>query len=521
MIGEDLTKSLALWRCLVDPAAGLRGCVPKGRAPVPVVDGPGLSKGHICANTPQKDSEQPSPPFRLEWFQGAGLARVVTPWKGEVRPDLEGKRGTVKGMSAKSCSRARQALAAIPDSAILAAYLVTLTYPGLQNPEAVPDVAEWKLYKKQRKRFCDELLRRWGAGAFWSLEFQKRGAPHYHLIVFGIPPESYGEFIAWVAAVWNRIIKGGSDHLKAGTRVEVPKSAAGARGYLTQYMTKADQRLEETEVGRYWGLSNRAAIPTAPLRVEELTERGAIVAARVARKYVQAKRKASAWERLRRRAVELGASQPWGWWVSMCSPVEFRAIVEQVRQRPNEHPAIIKGNFPTDGGLVQLSRVSVFLTIAIAQGGKFRLPRRYKCRQNSTVNLFGLADAIAGPLLTLARQQNETTQETDFPTSAQNHPRRSRRASQAAPSRIHDGDGSRSHHGRDGGRSGNSLREVRGLVEDDGALPFSQDDGRAGRGGENDCGSDFSDNGGSGRQLRSRSRVYVLDAIPRRFGDPF
>jgi hypothetical protein len=96
-------------------------------------------------------------------------------------------------------------------------------------------------------------LRRKDIKFTWVLEFQSRGAPHYHLIV--------SDFIHKydLSQVWYRIV-GSEDekHLKAGTKIEAIKSKAHLCGYLSNYINKLDQKTPPTgfeNVGRFWGAS--------------------------------------------------------------------------------------------------------------------------------------------------------------------------------------------------------------------------------------------------------------------------
>lgn len=85
----------------------------------------------------------------------------------------------------------------------------------------------------------------------WILEFQKRGAPHFHLFT-----EGYLHFLE-VREAWYRIVGSGDPkHLEAGTRVEelVKKHAAGA--YAAKYASKHAQKEVPEDfrnVGRFWG----------------------------------------------------------------------------------------------------------------------------------------------------------------------------------------------------------------------------------------------------------------------------
>lgn len=127
--------------------------------------------------------------------------------------------------------------------------MVTLTYPG--KAWLVP--VDGKAVKRHLKLLQQAILRKYpGLGAAWFLEFQERGAPHFHM--FATMPIDKG----WLAKTWNRIAGANDpDHLRAGIRVEwlrCPATAAGA--YAAKYSAKSEQKEvpeEYQDVGRFWG----------------------------------------------------------------------------------------------------------------------------------------------------------------------------------------------------------------------------------------------------------------------------
>lgn len=96
--------------------------------------------------------------------------------------------------------------------------MVTLTLPGdwerlVPGPPAMV-------------RYMAAFRRRWERAigptyAVWKLEFQRRGAPHIHLLM--ACPQSVGDvvFVKWLSRVWYDVVGSGDDrHLKAGTGVD-------------------------------------------------------------------------------------------------------------------------------------------------------------------------------------------------------------------------------------------------------------------------------------------------------------
>lgn len=112
--------------------------------------------------------------------------------------------------------------------------MVTLTYPGEWQK-----VAPTGLVSKQHlDAFFKWLGRRgWGDGA-WKLEFQARGAPHYHLMLslpigkcakYRLDTGRDGSLGELISEAWARIVGAEGDerakHLRAGTRIDFSHGA--------------------------------------------------------------------------------------------------------------------------------------------------------------------------------------------------------------------------------------------------------------------------------------------------------
>lgn len=171
-------------------------------------------------------------------------------------------RGAVTGFSARSSTRMRGYLReCISDYPIF----VTLTYPC-----GYP--CDGEISKGHLRRMLTEVYRfntRNGQdmdkySTFWFLEFQGRGAPHYHLFTTNILPHD------WLAKTWYRIV-GSEDerHLHAGTSVERFRGDnSGVSAYAVKYALKTDQKTAPegySNIGRYWGVVGCKRTKTAAL----------------------------------------------------------------------------------------------------------------------------------------------------------------------------------------------------------------------------------------------------------------
>lgn len=164
-----------------------------------------------------------------------------------------GRRGRVSGYSRASRRRCLRLFASLNRHEVELPLFVTLTYPA-----AFP--ADPRRWKRDLDVMLKRVLRRWPAAAIvWKLEPQKRGAPHFHLAVFGVGFIERG----WLSAAWYEVVGSGDPkHLQAGTQVERVKNWRGVMAYAAKYIGKEVAAVDWPEyVGRWWGVAGRANLP--------------------------------------------------------------------------------------------------------------------------------------------------------------------------------------------------------------------------------------------------------------------
>lgn len=175
---------------------------------------------------------------------------------------------------------------------------MTLTYPS-----EFPDCPEtWKAHL--------EAFRTWmvrhhpGASAVWKLEPQKRMAPHFHLLVWGV------DFIPAdvLAAVWYRIVGSGDPrHLLAGTEVRRVYSPNGVKAYAAKaYMGKEFDGFKG--VGRFWGVMNKRCLPMGRKESVSVDVYIALIVARTGRRWM-----AKRGYRVNTGSMEILSSHPEQW----------------------------------------------------------------------------------------------------------------------------------------------------------------------------------------------------------------
>jgi len=181
-------------------------------------------------------------------------------------------RGDIKSFSERSAIRLRRYLR---DSECEYPYFLTLTYPGGYGEDGVVAKRDLRCFLQRLKWF--QVHHGWRPGEAvgadgspwsvqWVLEFQSRGAVHFHLNLSHPAPKE------WVSRCWYEIV-GSEDprHLRAGTRIESWRSGrSGLCSYMRKYLSKMDQK-ELPEgfgwVGRFWGVWGVRRVVSADIDV--------------------------------------------------------------------------------------------------------------------------------------------------------------------------------------------------------------------------------------------------------------
>lgn len=153
--------------------------------------------------------------------------------------------------------KSRQRLAFVANNTrVVFATMITLTYPKVYPNNGAK-------VKRNLNTFLVWCRRRFASPSYiWFLEFQKRGAPHIHILLDTPLPQDKGERIALfkeVSEKWYGIAACGDLlHLTAGTRCERIRKVDGAARYCLKYAYKTEQKCVPQgfrDVGRFWGCS--------------------------------------------------------------------------------------------------------------------------------------------------------------------------------------------------------------------------------------------------------------------------
>lgn len=149
--------------------------------------------------------------------------------------------------------------------------MITLTYPS-DFP------CDGRRVKRHLNAFREDYLQTYQSRGLWWLEFQRRGAPHFHILCEedlsshgplvtrkrrfkvnkgAVEYQTNVECSDWLAWRWYEIVGSGDlNHKKAGTAWEVITAEEGAWVYAAAHAGKRKQKIVPegyTDVGGFWG----------------------------------------------------------------------------------------------------------------------------------------------------------------------------------------------------------------------------------------------------------------------------
>jgi hypothetical protein len=231
-----------------------------------------LSKSHIGPRKGENDvleAENLCKSPSITWRVGASILKTSRGSNGEKSGG--GKRKQIKSFSSDARRRMLYSIGSILLDAPLPLF-GTLTYPK-EFPEPKEAKRDLKVLIQRMKREYPSI------GGKWKLEPQKRTAPHFHFLLWGV---ELSPFAYWMASNWYEIAgHNDKDHLLfhmgmlKGSRpcVEEVRSWKGVWNYAAKYLGKTFEvsGWGDKWTGKYWGMFNRENIPFAEEVTQELT----------------------------------------------------------------------------------------------------------------------------------------------------------------------------------------------------------------------------------------------------------
>ena len=167
-------------------------------------------------------------------------------------------RGIVRKISGKSRMRLIRTLAQV--SRMDEPLFVTLTYRDF-----VPDFAVWKSDLNRFRTNIREFLQ--DSCGLWRLEFQERGAPHFHILLWGIVADDLERVAARMSKAWCSATGDESPaHYTHGCDVVRVTNFRACAFYISLYQSKDSQDSGGIPTGRCWGLWGRDRLGLQPIQ---------------------------------------------------------------------------------------------------------------------------------------------------------------------------------------------------------------------------------------------------------------
>lgn len=255
-----------------------------------------------------------------------------------------GKRGAVTTFSAQSRKRFMKKIYILESSS--RCLWVTLTQPhAFEGSVGARRLA--KLWTARVRRAYP------AASGLWRIQPQKRGAPHFHVMVYGIPADGLEikTVRARLAAMWTAVVVKGianGDTLSARSRGQIARygcdvaeleTAVGVQRYVSRYLSRTDAVGNAAVVGRQWGGFNCAALPVSRTDTVTVTRSVAQNVVRAARRsqrrlYTRPNGKTVKWSPKYRTTLSasfIGAPSTWSRYVDIltggCGAVPTAVVV--------------------------------------------------------------------------------------------------------------------------------------------------------------------------------------------------
>jgi len=195
----------------------------------------------------------------IAYFEAQGSLLHLKVRGAETRPvSRNHKRGIIRVFSRAARRRLLRFMARLKTRKIRASF-ITLTFSKVVSNERAKTVF---------KRFVMRLRRRFSlASAIWRMEFQERGAIHFHLLAFNVP--------FWKQSELQQTWEACTEENQSIVDIRLVHGAKSIMSYIAKYIAKSDetsledvsyQHVDEDtgeipKMGRFWGWINKNALP--------------------------------------------------------------------------------------------------------------------------------------------------------------------------------------------------------------------------------------------------------------------
>lgn len=193
------------------------------------------------------------------------------------------RRGCILRYSSPSRRRMMRLMATIRHNDLTSPLFLTLTY------HAAPDDAA---ARTDLHTYLRILRLRWPSLQYlWRMELQRRGAIHWHVILWLHASSQHivtdARMIPHLRRVWHQLVGSGDpDHERYGAKIALAASRKQAYAYISKYVAKEDADPRPVR-GRRWATSR--GLPTAPYYDVDVTYHQQQVVRRIVRRLMRAR----------------------------------------------------------------------------------------------------------------------------------------------------------------------------------------------------------------------------------------
>lgn len=182
-------------------------------------------------------------------------------------------RGNISKFSKKSRFNLFRTLAKVQGISDRPVWFITLTYHESWTAGNRQAQTDFHNFLSSLRRHDPDV------SYIWRIELQKRGVPHFHMIVLPSITDNrinVSDLKKHIHQSWHRIAEPNSrSHRVHGIKIDEIFDYRHACAYLSKYIAKVDDTAAEFVEGRHWGASNN--LPTSPVQLvscnEQITRR--------------------------------------------------------------------------------------------------------------------------------------------------------------------------------------------------------------------------------------------------------
>ena len=191
----------------------------------------------------------------------------------------------IRCFSYNSRLRMQKLLAKINFSSYGPPIFLTTTFHNIYSSDKM-------LLKKLLDNYIKSALRiKYKFHYIWRLEFQKRGAPHFHFILLpftNLDTNQKKSFQRSLKKKWLHFLKDNSlfTNLYSTKFIDI-ENTKSVSAYLSKYMAKTDNQLKENSPGRFWGYSRKIEI--SPIFSLDLSRKSYAIIKKILSNYLKTK----------------------------------------------------------------------------------------------------------------------------------------------------------------------------------------------------------------------------------------